>query len=174
MYVLCVPHISQQNTTVWKETRRAGLHSVAVVARPVPVPRAASCREIREVIQEISALAAAAFAAVATAAPAAAVTAAATLKQTMTRGGGVVVNQREGESTYHKAGSKIPMTKCTKEIGYLIFQSKTLCVELEKMPLITFWSKCLGNDAVWIGLFLSLWLRPFFLQLGKSEKKERI
>jgi hypothetical protein len=94
----------------------------------VPFPRAASCREIREAIQEISAPAAAAFAAVATAAPAAAVTAAATLKQIMTRRGGVVVNQREGESTYHKAGSKIPITKCTKEISYLLLQSKnSLC-----------------------------------------------
>ncbi len=33
---------------------------------------------------------------------------------------------------------------------------------------------CLEDDDKWIGLFLPLLLRPFFLQLGKSEKKERI
>jgi hypothetical protein len=37
------------------------------------------------------------------------------------------------------------MSECTQEIGFL--QSiNSLCVELEKMPLITFWSKFLGDD----------------------------
>jgi hypothetical protein len=34
---------------------------------------------------------------------------------------------------------------------------QTLCVDLKKMPLITFWSKCLEDDDKWIGLFLPLW-----------------
>jgi hypothetical protein len=29
------------------------------------------------------------------------------------------------------------------------------------MPLITFWSECLGNDDEWIGLFLPLWFNSF-------------
>jgi hypothetical protein len=29
------------------------------------------------------------------------------------------------------------------------------------MPLITFWSKCLGHDDEWIGLFLPLWFNSF-------------
>jgi hypothetical protein len=32
-----------------------------------------------------------------------------------------------------------------------------MCVELGNMPLITFWSKCLGDYAEWIGFFLPLW-----------------
>ncbi len=47
-----------------------------------------------------------------------------------------------------------PWAECTQEIHSI----NSLCVELEKMPgLITFWSKFLGDDDEWIGLFLSLW-----------------
>ncbi len=53
-----------------------------------------------------------------------------------------MVNQREGERgnrEKHRSQSWVEdtnMTECTQEIGYL--QSiNSLCVELEKMPLIT-------------------------------------
>ncbi len=40
-------------------------------------------------------------------------------------------------------------------IGYLQ-RVNSLCVELEKMPLITFWGTFLEDDDVWIGLFLHI------------------
>jgi hypothetical protein len=38
-----------------------------------------------------------------------------------------------------------------------VYCINSLWVELEKMPLITFWNRFLGDDYVWIGLFLPLW-----------------
>ncbi len=59
------------------------------------------------------------------------------------KGGGVVMNQREwergdrGEYRSQAVSKNTNRTECTQEIGYL--QSvKSLCVELEKTPLITF------------------------------------
>jgi hypothetical protein len=54
------------------------------------------------------------------------------------------------------------MTECMQEIGFL--QSIiSMCVELEKMPLITLWKKFLGDDnssvVVRFGI-KSLWLAP--------------
>jgi hypothetical protein len=65
------------------------------------------------------------------------------------KGGGVVLNQREGKRGNRvritKMGQNTSMTECTQKIGYL--QSiNSLCVELENVPLITFWSKILGED----------------------------
>jgi hypothetical protein len=60
------------------------------------------------------------------------------------------------------------MTECTQNIGYL--QSiNSLCVELENVSLLTFWSKILGDDFSSIVVCISinsLWtyfaLTPYF------------
>jgi hypothetical protein len=40
------------------------------------------------------------------------------------------------------------------------------------MPLITFWSKCLGDDDEWIDLFLPVWPLPppYFFQLIRVQQ----
>ncbi len=64
--------------------------------------------------------------------------------------------QREGERgnrAEYRSQSWVEntnMTECSQEIGYL--QSYNLCVELGKMPLITFWSEYLEEDDEWISL----------------------
>jgi hypothetical protein len=74
---------------------------------------------------------------------------------------GGVLNQRErerGNRGEYKSQSGIEntkMTECTQEIGYL--QSiNSQCVELEKMPLITFRSKYLGDNDRSVVICISL------------------
>ncbi len=76
-----------------------------------------------------------------------------------TQGREGVLNQGEGERGNrgeYKSQSwfeNTNMTECTQEIRFL--QSlNSPCVELEKMPLITFWSKLLGADDSSIVVFL--------------------
>ncbi len=75
------------------------------------------------------------------------------------------MNQREverghrGEYISHRWVEKTNMTEFTQESVYLK-SINSLCVELEKMPLITFWNKFVRDDNSSIVVcisFNSLW-----------------